>query len=325
MTARAVPSGRVSIPYRVATTANNYRDISYYSHMFAEDVSQHLFPFDGHVNHKAVFQLSPPNGDAARIIEAAFTRDDHGGHRQTLSPILSEFGNRAAHRVVLSGSETFEVVPNVDRYAAADSFLVVRVNGTQSVAGAVWQLIPKNALVGAHGDTARPLNRRLVRLPKDRVIQMKLPREFRRIPGGLRALHYMGKAVPSFVIQNYKPDGTGRVPYDLEEMKGFEQRAVAAIMRSTGWDGRWAFQDAVTGYYTMRRFLRFEEFKIELREMVVDTINRILTVAGARLGFTSVVRLHHLPTRQQIATSRKDLAEGRFDYVEAMTQYSIHL
>ena len=51
---------------------------------------------------------------------------------------------------------------------------------------------------------------------------------------------------------------------------------------------RWTFGDAVTGYYTMRRFLRFEEFKIRLRKVVAGTINRILAlaVAGATVGFT---------------------------------------
>jgi len=318
--ASAVRTRRVSIPYYVPTTAKDYRDISYYSHMFTQDVTQHLFPFDGCVNHKPVFQLSPPNEEVSQIIESAFARYGRGGYRQNLSAILSTFGNRTAHGVVLSGSETFEV----DANPSGNNFRVVRVDGARSFAGATWQVIPKNALVGGHGRNPKPVNRRLVRLVNDRIVQVKLPREYKRIPGGLQALRHMGRAVPAFAIRNYNPDGTVRVPYDLEEIKGFEQRAVATIMRSTGWNGRWAFRDAVTGYYTMRRFLRFEEFKIKLRATVVDAINRVLAVAGASVGFTNVVHLHHLPTYQQIVTSRDDLSAGRFDYVEAMTQYAIH-
>lgn len=325
MTASTVRSQRVSIPYRGPAAANDGRDISFYSHMFIQDVTRHLFPFDGCVNDKAVFQLSRQDEQVARVIESAFTRYGRGGYRQNLSSILSGFGNQTAHYLVLSGSETVEVVSNADARPPTNNFLVLRVDGARNFAGTTWQMIPKHAVVGGRGDNPRLVNRRLVRLPKDRVVRTTLPREYKRVPRGLRALHHMGRAVPAFATRNYNPDGTIRVPYDLEETKRFEQRAVATIMRSTGWNGRSTFQDAVTGYYTMRRFLRFEEFKLKLRETLVDTVNRILAVAGASLGFTSVVRLHHLPTRQQIAASRKDLAEGRFDYVEAMTQYSIHL
>ena len=74
----------------------------------------------------------------------------------------------------------------------------------------------------------------------------------------------------------------------------------------------------------MRRFLRFEEFKIRLRKAVAGTINRILAVAGATVGFTAKVSLHHLPTLEEIAASRNGLAAGRLDFREMMDQYSIY-
>ena len=122
--------------------------------------------------------------------------------------------------------------------------------------------------------------------------------------------------MPEFAIHNRNPDGTVRVPYDLEELTGIEQRAVATITRSTGWRGRGTFGDAVTSYYTMCRFLRFEEFKIGLRETVASTINRILAVAGAAVRFKGVVSLHHLPTLEEVAASRSDLVAGRLDFVK---------
>ena len=99
---------------------------------------------------------------------------------------------------------------------------------------------------------------------------------------------------------------------------------MASITKSTGWSGRRTFGDAVTGYYTMRRFLRFEEFKIKLREAVAGTINRILAVAGTTVGFAAEVKLHHLPTLEEIAASRADLAAGRLDFRKTMDQYSIY-
>ena len=80
----------------------------------------------------------------------------------------------------------------------------------------------------------------------------------------------------------------------------------------------------MTGYYTTIRFLRFEEFKARLRDTVEDTINRILAVAGAAAGFTGVVSLHGLPTLEEIAASRDDLAAGRLDFVKVIEQYSVY-
>ena len=114
------------------------------------------------------------------------------------------------------------------------------------------------------------------------------------------------------------------MPYDITELSEIEQRAVASITRSTGWNGRRTFNKAVTNYYAMCRFLRSEEFKIRLRDTVVDGINRILAVAGATVGFTAEVSLHHLPTLEEIAVSRNDLAAGRLGFSQMIDQYSIY-
>ena len=326
MTESGISVHRVSIPYHVRSTGNDYGEAHlFYPRMFAEDVAQNLFPTGGDVNHEPVFRLSSDDERVSRLIESAFARyGGYGGHGRTLSSVLSGFGNQTAYGLVSSGVETFEVASTVDANAQPIGFLVLRVDGARSFAGVTWQTIPKNARVGAQWEDPKPVNRRRVRIPRDRVVQMGLPRKYKRIPSGVRALGHIGSAVPDFTIQNLNPDGTIRVPYDLEELQGIEQRAVASITQSTGWNGRLTFGDAVTGYYTMRRFLRFEEFKIRLREAVAGTINRILAVARATVGFTAEVSLHHLPTLEEIAASRNDLAAGRLDFGDMMDQYSIY-
>ena len=237
--------------------------------MFAEDVAKSLFPTGGDVDREAAFQLSSNDDRVSRIVESAFARFG-GGYGRTLSSILSGFGNQTARSLVSCGSETFEIAPRVDPDAQTIGFAVLRVDGARSFAGVTWQMIPRNALAAVDRENPSPVNRRLVWIPQERVVQMKLPRQYKRIPSDLKALRHMGRAVPDFAIHNRNPDGTLRVPYDLQELTGIEQRAVATITRSTGWRGRGTFGDAVTSYYTMCRFLRFEEFKIRLRETVVS-------------------------------------------------------
>ena len=325
MTKSGVHLDRVSISYHLPPTGSDYSESNHYPSMFADDVAQDLFPVGGEVGHEAVFQLSPNDEHTSRIVESAFAHyGGRGRYGRELSSTLSQFGNQTAHSLVASGAETFEVAPTVDANGRAIGSLVLRLPRVWEFAGFTWQTIPKNARPDARSEDPKPVNRRPVRIPRDRVIRMRLPREYRRVPRRLRALRHMGRAVPEFAIQNLERDGTARIPYDVKELRGIEQRAVASITRSTGWNGRWTFSDAVTGYYTMRRFLRFEEFKTRLRKAMAGTINQILTVAGATVGFTAEVSVHHMPTLEEIAASRNDLAAGRLDSREMMDQYSIY-
>ena len=315
---------RVSISYHLPPSGIDYSGSDHYPSMFAADVAQDLFPVGGEVDHEAVFQLSPNDEHVSRIVESAFARYGRGRYGRELSSNLSGFGSQIAHSLVSSGAETCEVAPYVDSIGQAIGFSVIRLPCVWRFARFTWQMIPKGALADVHCDNPKALNRRLIRIPRHRVVHMVLPPEYRRIPNGLRALRQMGRAVPDFAIQNLHPDATVQIPYDGEELKGIEQRAVASITQSTGWNGRWAFGDALTGYYTMRRFLRFEEFKIRLRTATVGTINRILAVAGTTVGFTAEVSLHHLPTLEEVAASCNDLAAGRLGFAEMIDQYSIY-
>ncbi len=325
MTKSGIRVDRVSIPYHVPSSGSSYGGDDFYSHMFIEDLANGLFPIGGDVNHMPVFRLSSDDLHISQTIEFAFVNyGDHTGSVRPLSSLLSAFGNRTAHGLLLRGAETFEVAPAVDANGQTVGFSVLQLDGIRRFTGLTWQTIPKDALAGATWESPQPVNRRRVQIPRDRVVQVRLPREYQGIRQGLRALRHLGSTVLNFGIQNLNPDGTGRVPYDIDELREIEQRAVASVTRSTGWNGRWTFDEAVTGYYIMRRFLRFEECKIRLRKTMVDGINRILAVAGRIGGFAAEVSLHHLPTLEEIAASRKSLAAGRSSFLEMMDQYSIH-
>lgn len=322
MTKSEVRVDRASIPYHVPSTGNNYGEGHFYSRMFTEDMARDLFPISGDVDRAPVFQLLSGDEHISRVIETAFV---YYRAVRSLSPLLSAFGNQTAHDLFFSGVEAFEIAPMVDANGQIVGFLVLRLDDFRRFAGFTWQMIPKNALAGAHWENnPQPVNQRRVLIPRDRVVHIRLPREYRRIPRDLRALRHIGNVVPNFDIQNMSPYGTIQMPYDITELSEIEQRAVASITRSTGWNGRRTFNKAVTNYYAMCRFLRSEEFKIRLRDTVVDGINRILAVAGATVGFTAEVSLHHLPTLEEIAVSRNDLAAGRLGFSQMIDQYSIY-
>lgn len=321
MTGSGIELRRVSIPYHLPATEDSYSGGHLYEEMFARDAAEHLFPVGGDVEREPVFRLSSEDERASQMVESAFTRfSGFSGHARTLSSRLSRFGIRATYDLLSLGCDTYEVASMVDARNRVVGFLVVPVRGVRGLAGVTWQTVPKGALAGEVWEEPRPVRRGLVWIPRKCVVRMRLPRPYRGIPSQVRALRQVGKTLPDFAIANLASDGGSRVPFDLEELKRIEQRAVASITRSTGWNGRGTFEEAATGYYTMRRFVRFEAFKVELRSAVLDTINRILVVVGLK----AAVSLHHLPTIEEIRASCNDLAVGQLDSSRVREQYSVY-
>ena len=315
---------RVSIPFTVPSSASS--GDHFYQRMFTEDVANVLFPHSGEVDKTPVFQLSTNDKRISQQIIVAFAH--HTYHRSyayprhPLSSRLSAFGNQTVYRLLLSGAETFEVAPMVIMRDEIVGFSVVPVDGIWRFGRRIWQIVPKNALTGSHKKNPNPVN--LLEIPRDQVVFIRLPREYRSIPKGLKSLRLFKSSIPNLQLQNLNPDGTLQTSYDIREYSKIEKRAVASITQSTGWDGRNTFNKEVTSYYMMRRFLRFEEFKVKLREAVVDGINQILKIAGDIADFSAELSLHHLPTLEEISASRETLVAGRIGFSQLLDQYSLY-
>ena len=89
------------------------------------------------------------------------------------------------------------------------------------------------------------------------------------------------------------------------------------------WAATWG-KELSTGYYLMARFLRFQEFKIHLREVAVLAMNDLLDIAGTQVGFRCTVELQHVPTRAEVAAASEQLKVGQFDFGHALEQFSTY-
>lgn len=217
MTDGGVELQRVSIPYRVPAGDDSYGGNHLYEWMFVQDVAERLFPVGGEVDRRAIFRLSSEDEGASQIVETAFARfGGYAGHARTLSSRLSRFGIRALQDVLSRGCDTYEVAPMVDAGDRVVGYVVVPVRGIRSLGGLTWQTVPRGALAGEVWEEPRPVGRRLARIPQNRIVRMRLPRQYRRIPSKLRALRQVGKSVPDFAIEDLTSDRGSRVPYDLE-------------------------------------------------------------------------------------------------------------
>ncbi len=61
----------------------------------------------------------------------------------------------------------------------------------------------------------------------------------------------------------------------------------------------------------MWRQLRFLEFKVGLRDLIMNRLNATLSDVGAHPGFQATIELRGLPTLQDVHEAKDDLRSGR--------------
>jgi hypothetical protein len=71
------------------------------------------------------------------------------------------------------------------------------------------------------------------------------------------------------------------------------------------------FQDNHLAPYDVWRQLRFLEFKIRLRDLIMNRLNATLSEVGSQLDFQAAIELSGLPTLQDVDNAKNDLRSGR--------------
>src|SRR6266536_3130605 len=71
-----------------------------------------------------------------------------------------------------------------------------------------------------------------------------------------------------------------------------------------GWNVRELFQDNHLAPYDVWRQLRFLEFKIRLRDLIMNRLNTTLAEVGSQLDFQAAIELSGLPTLQDVDNAK---------------------
>jgi hypothetical protein len=109
--------------------------------------------------------------------------------------------------------------------------------------------------------------------------------------------------------------------FDFQEWRRWHNVAINQATRASGWNARNVFPEEVTEYYFVQRFLRFEKFKLEIRESLVSQLNEMLQTVGKQLGFTAKIVVSGLPDAAQVDQSMQDLESGAVSFADVMKPY----
>jgi hypothetical protein len=288
---------------------------THYSRMLVEDVSNGLMPFRTHGGEEINASIEPANKDAERIVSEGLGRGDY--HRDLLGAV-SDFLRDAVQTLLAFGEAPYELVyysePETDKIVGFDVSFIAP--WTLKRAGRDWvQTIPK--------DYSRRLKTPArIELPSESVVQLCLPTPishyFARM---MKDLDVLGEDLyPHFGIPT--PGSTSPdIGFEFSEWHKCHQIAMAQATKECGWSGRSLFSSHITEFYLFYRFLKFEQFKLDLRNSLLSQLNEFLPIVGNQIGFSGQVVIRGLPDAAQLEQSMRDLESGAVSFADVMKPY----
>jgi hypothetical protein len=294
--------------HRTRDGSDRYAEL--YPHMLIEDVSLKIMPIGGHTeNSDFRVEWSPTDSEVETAIVQALSRDRRG----VLSEVVCDFFHDCAQTLMTYGRAVYEIVLlSSPESGHLVSFRLVQINPDSLTVKRdnIIQSIPKSVAV------SRQINEQ-VSIPPDTIQLFLLPESLRNIFKALmEKLSFLSSPGPTELMF---PENTStqEVPYNYTKHMNMRDIAILDAVKEIGWNARRQPEKDVLEYYWLERYLRFEEFLVNLRSCILANLNEAVLKAGRKMGFSGVVAIEGLPTLDDVKESRRRLSvgDGRFDEI----------
>jgi len=276
--------------------------------MLIEDIGAQVIPYV-RLSEKEPFtvELVPPSEEVASLVATALKSRDRGW-RDELSSSLADFVRECTQSVITVGEAIYEIVyfsNPTDQKPVAFELELIRPFTVKSRRGQFFQEIPQKS-------AERLSISNSIDLPSDSILvfQQLSPALRKGLEHTLQTLAVLSKKLmPQFALDNFR-DAASKFGYDSANQVYAQRLALAEAGKAIGWNARGLFTDDMLEYYSLKRHLSFEKFKIELRNSIVATLNGGLGRVGQHMGFEAQIRLHGLPTMSDVERAESELAAG---------------
>ena len=297
----------------VANRAKYYAE--FYPHMFIEDVRLRIVPIGGRVSKKEFnISLDPPDPRVQQIIEKAISPD---GYRHNFAGIICDFIANCAAYLLIYETVTYEIVYLSEPESGKTvGFELVQINPYTLVdrGNSLSQFLPDE-----HSTKLR--ERRCIELQPEHILTFKLPANIRgKLDQIMESMRILSLTSPNFFMKELEA-GFRKTPYDVTRHYHLRNVALAKITKDFGWDARNSFVKEASEYYLIYRYIKFERFRIELRDSILDTLNTGLELAGKQLGFNTKILLNGLPTLDDVQIAYNHLIKGEVPFGEILQPF----
>jgi len=287
----------------------------FYPHMFIEDVKLRIMPIGGRVSEKEFnISLDPPDPKVQQIIENAISPDRY---HHDLARIICDFIADCAVNLLIYESVTYEVVYlSEPKNGKTVGFELVQINPFTLIqrGNSLSQFLPDEHI-------KKLSERRCIELQPDRILTFKLPVNIQgKLDQIMESMRILSLTSPDFFMKELAA-GFRKTPYDVTTHYHLRNVALAKITKDFGWDARNSFEKEASEYYLIYRYLKFEKFRMELRNIILDTLNAGLELVGKQLGFNTKILVNGLPTLDDVQTAYNHLLQGDIPFGEILEPF----
>lgn len=311
MSRMMIETDRLSVGYY----HNNIEDIEHNSHMFMEDLYQHIVPVYGNYYDNIKCYLEPSNSgfeEQLGKILPAFNR----GYREDFKEIILSSIRYVAARLVQQGFLVFEFVKTKD-FAGNEHFKLEDVYGLDVTVKKdnIEQVIPDDALQ-IHNVT-NPIV-----IPRSKCYIIEFPDAL----GGknkfiqfMKEFKTLGEQSPMMCF--FSNPLSGKPGYNVIEHQRLHELELWKKSKRYNWHHRGIHDKELSPYYNTYRRLLFSRTQIILRDYVVKELKALLSNIGLKLGHNLELRVEGLTSLSTTDKKIKDWETGNIspNFIDEIT------
>ena len=289
-----------------------------FTFMLIEDVHLGVVPIGGHSsNNKFRAILDPSNEESEQHIVNALEGNSRPYRREFGGAICDFIGNRA-QSIMAYGEAPFEIAYQVEagqEHISGFEFVSIQPKTVFDKRGKLVQYIPKEI-------RKRDGIGKYIELNREDIIQFNLPGNLRaKYIDMMDSLYYLStNTLPEFTFQS-PWSKSKRIPFESNVHSNLRNLALASAGKPIGWNARGLFNEAILEYYELWGFLRFEQFKIEIRDEILSAMNKGISRGLNKLGLSGVIKLEGLPRLKDVETARIHLENGDQPFKEILSPF----
>jgi hypothetical protein len=103
---------------------------------------------------------------------------------------------------------------------------------------------------------------------------------------------------------------TEPTPYEFSAHMREKAELFAEVTQPIGWNVRDLFKDNQLEPFGVWRQIRFLEFKVRVRDAIIDRLNQAIDQVGKKMGFSATIEVAGLPTLEDVRVAKEDFRTG---------------
>lgn len=289
------------------------------SFMFVEDMYTGIMPF---MIYKGEREKYPARIEPAttpqrqRIIIDGISQRDHTYY---LEDAICEFVRTTAHVLFSDGVAYYEIVYKKNGNGEIESFdfELLQPFYLFRFGKNYYQIVPWWEAKESH------IRVQIIKIPVEKILRIDFPRQY----GGKRKIYYLLKRLYQLskeLIPKFQMDSMSKnvnIGFDLNEFSRTKYLEIAKLTKEFGWNQRQRFDNYITEYYSMERFLREKKLEATIRAHVISKLNEALN--RAPLNLNANISMDNLFTVQDVEKQKKLLKEGNVKFMDIFNALKI--